>query len=34
VDNNGFAPRSAGVNTRRLLYDEFKAKKIVVLEYK
>ena len=34
MDNNGFAPRSAGVNARDLLYDEFKAKKIVVLEYK
>ena len=34
MDNDGFAPRSAGVNARDLLYDEFKIKKIVVLEYK
>ena len=34
MDNNGFASRSAGVNARDLLYDEFKAKKIVLLEYK
>ena len=34
MDNNGFAPGSAGVNARDLLNDEFKAKKIVVLEYK
>ena len=34
MDNNDFAPRSAGVNARDLLYDEFKANKIVVLEYK
>ena len=29
-----FFSRSAGVNVSLLLYDEFKAKKIVVLEYK
>ena len=26
VDNNGFAPRSAGVNARNLLYDEVQGK--------
>ena len=29
-----FFPRSAGVNASLLLYDDFKTKKIVVLEYK
>ena len=29
-----FFSRSAGVNVSLLLYNEFKAKKIVVLEYK
>ena len=27
LDNNGLDPRSAGVNTSLLRYDEFKAKK-------
>ena len=26
MDNNGFAPRSAGVNARDLLYDEVQGK--------
>ena len=34
VDNNGFVPCSAGVKVSLLLSDEFKAKKIVVLEHK
>ena len=35
VDNNGFFfSRNTGVNVSLLLCDEFKAKKIVVLEYK
>ena len=34
MDNNGFTPRRAGVNARDLLYNEFKATKIVELEHK
>ena len=34
LDNNGFVPCSTGVNVSLLLFDEFKTKKIVVLEYK
>ena len=34
LDNNGFVPCSTGVNVSLLLSDEFKTKKIVVLEYK
>ena len=34
LHNNGFVPCSTGVKVSLLLYDEFKAKKIVVLQYK